>query len=314
MLASSAVPRGLRSPTQPDKTCHCLPRGGDEGPRLLDDATRTEPERAALHFEAGQAYARRYEEERARAADGKQTAARDYLVPALAHFVQARDLCPLSARTQLRLATHRDGFARAEPREVYISRAVRQLPSDPELHCLAGCLELADGQRARAAASWRRSLALSDNYQQAIVERARGVLTDAELLDRVLPDRARQLVAAAEQLYPEPDGAGRQPFYAKALGLLCAPGAARSAEDYHLKAVLHEALDEPAEAAAAYEAALHHAPRETEWRCALAGLLRREGRLEEARRQVREVLAEHPDHREGLRLLEAIARDRAERE
>src|SRR5262249_55168023 len=78
---------------------------------------------------------------------------------AVAHFVQARDLCPLAARTQLRLAAHRDGFARADARAAYVGRAERLLPSDPELFYLAGCLELADGERARAAASWRRSLA-----------------------------------------------------------------------------------------------------------------------------------------------------------
>jgi hypothetical protein len=91
------------------------------------------------------------------------------------------------------------------------------------------------------------------------------------------------------------------------------PGALRSAEDFHLRAVLHEALGEPDEALAAYEAALVRAPREAEWRCEYARLLRRRGRLEEARRQAREVLADRPDHPEGLRLLHAIARDMAEK-
>jgi len=67
------------------------------------------------------------------------------------------------------------------------------------------------------------------------------------------------------------------------------------------------------QAAAAYEAALDRAPLETEWRCEFAGLLRRQGRLKEARCQVLAVLADQPDHREGQRLLQAVARDMAER-
>jgi O-antigen ligase len=117
-------------------------RGGDEGLPLMEAATATAPERAALQFEAGQAYASRYDQALAQAADseGRQRAARDYLWPALAHFAQARDLCPLSAKAHLRLAVHRDGFARADSRNAYLARAGRLLPSDPELHDLAGCL------------------------------------------------------------------------------------------------------------------------------------------------------------------------------
>jgi O-antigen ligase len=282
---------------------------GDEALRSIEAATRAAPERVKLHMEAGQAYVARYEQEA-----GREQAAREYLLPALAHYVQARDLCPLAARAHLRLAAHRDGFAHADPRDRYVARAERLLPSDPELHYMAGCLELTGGERERALACWRRSLELSDEYREAIVGRARGVLSDEELLGRVLPDRPPSLFAAAAQLHPEPGAVGRRPFYRKALGLLREPGAVRSAADFHLKAVLCDALGEPGEAAAAYEAALDRAPQETEWRCEFAGLLRREGRLEAARRQARAVLADRPDHREGLRLLHAIARDMAEKE
>jgi len=287
----------------------------DEGPRLLEAATRIAPERADLHREAGQAYLARYDQQVARGAgaDERRRAIREYLWPGLAHYVRARDLCPLSAKLQLRLAAHRDDFGRADARSTYVERAERLLPSDPELHYLAGTLELAGGERERAVRRWRQSLALSDAYQKAIVEQARGVLTDEELLEQVLPERPQQIYAAATQLYPEAEAAGRRPFCEKALRLLCRPGAAQSAIDFHLKAVLHATFDQPEQAAAAYEAALDRAPLETEWRCEFAGLLRRQGRLKEARCQVLAVLADQPDHREGQRLLQAVARDMAER-
>jgi tetratricopeptide (TPR) repeat protein len=285
--------------------------GGDARLELIEAATRAAPELADLQFEAARDYGRRYEQE---AAGGDpERAAREFLLPALAHSVQARDLCPLLAAAHLQLALHRGAFERADAPGVYAARALYALPSDPELYYLTGSLELAGGERARAEADWRRSLELADTYQRQVLERARGVLTDEELLGHVLPDRPERLVAAAAQLYPEPDAPGRLPFYEKALGLFGNSAAPRSAEDFHLKAVLHEALGKPDEAAAAYEAALARAPRESEWRCQYAGLLRRVGRLEEARRQARDVLADRPDHPEGLRLLHAIARDLAEK-
>jgi hypothetical protein len=96
--------------------------------------------------------------------------------------------------------------------------------------------------------------------------------------------------------------------------LLRPPGAATSAADYHLKALLHEAVGESDEALSAYDAALARAPQETEWRFEYARLLRRRGRLKEARRQALAILMDHPDSREGRRLLEGIASDMAEKQ
>ena len=67
---------------------------GDARLALIEAATRAAPELADLHLEAARDYGRRYEQESA--ADPAR-AARDFLLPALAHYVQARDLCPLSA-------------------------------------------------------------------------------------------------------------------------------------------------------------------------------------------------------------------------
>ncbi len=211
------------------------------------------------------------------------------------------------------MATHRDLFARADPRGTYIDRARRLLASDPEVHYLAGCLELADGERQRAEESWRCSLELADTFQSAIIERGRGTLSDEDLLERILPDRPEQIVAAAAQLDPDPGAPRRRPFHEKALRLLSAPGIVRSASDLHLKAVLHESLGEAEQASRAYRAALDQAPQETEWRYEYARLLLRQGQLTEARIQVEAILSDHPDQREGNRLLQVLARDRAEK-
>ncbi len=218
--------------------------GGDDGVALIEAATKASPERAELHLEAAHAHVSRYEATVApdEGTDQAKRAGREHLLAALAHDVQARDLCPLSARTNLRLAAHRELFTRADPRGAYIDRARRLLASDPEIHYLAGCLELADGERQRAEESWRRSLELADTFQSAIIERGRGTISDEDLLERILPDRPEQIVAAATQLDPDPASPRRRPFHEKALRLLSEPGIVLSASDLHLKTVLHESL------------------------------------------------------------------------
>jgi tetratricopeptide (TPR) repeat protein len=294
--------------------------GGDEGLTLIEAATKVSPERADLHLEAAQAHVSRYDTA-STADDGTDRAngiAREHLLLALSHYVQARDLCPLSARANLRLAIHRDLFAQADPRGTYLERARRLLSSDPEVHYLAGCLEMADGDCQSAMASWRRSLQLADTFQSEIVERAGGTLTDEDLLERILPDKPHQIFAAAakldrDQLDPDLGSERRRPFHEKALRLLSEPGIVLSANDLHLKAILHKALGEPREACDAYRAALVRSPQETEWRCEYARLLQRLGRLKEAKTQVETILLDQPDHREGNQLLRVLAQDRAEK-
>jgi O-antigen ligase/tetratricopeptide (TPR) repeat protein len=289
--------------------------GGDAGVELIEAATKVSPERADLHLESAQAYVTRYETASIPddGTDRAKRTAREHLLPALSHYVQARDLCPLSARANLRLAVHRDLFARADSRATYLERARRLLASDPEVHYLAGCLELADGDRQGAMASWRQSLELAETFQSAIVERASGILTDEDLLDRILPDRPQQIFAAAAQLDAQRGAARCRPFHEKALRLLSAPGIVHSASDLHLKALLHKALGEPDEACDAYKAALDRSPKETEWRIEYARLLQGQGRPAEALRQVEVILIDEPEHREGNQLLRALAHDRAKK-
>ena len=291
-------------------------RGGAEGLRLLEAATQIAPEQAELHHEAGQAYLARYAEEEtcAGGADEQRRArTRSISGPGWPTTSRPATSAPFRRGCSCGWPPTRPRLRHADPLDTYIARAKHVLPSDPELHYLAGTLELAAGQRERAVKSWQRSLQLSDAYQAAIVEQARGALTDAELIDQVLPDRPQVLFAAAAQLYPHADAPERRPFCERALGLLKQSDRVRSAGDYHLKAVLHATLDEPDEAALAYEAALDRAPQEAGWRCEFAELLRRQGRLRDAWRQLQTLLADQPGHREGLRLFHEVARDMAEK-
>jgi O-antigen ligase/tetratricopeptide (TPR) repeat protein len=277
---------------------------------LLEAAARASPERAELQVEAARAHLSRWESE---VAGGDAESGRAHLLAALAHCVQARDLCPLTAAAHVRLGAHAGEFEKADPRGDYLRRACRVFPSDPEVFYLAGLMALYDGHAEQAARDWRRSLELSDRFLESILARGQRAFTDEELTARVLPDRPALLHAAAIELYPDSDGPLRRTFFERALALLAEPGRSLSPADLRLRGVLLEGLGEPEKAVAAYEAALLRDPRQAGWRYELARLLRRQGRLEDARRQLLDVLAEQPGHQDGRQMLDTVRRELAER-
>jgi O-antigen ligase len=106
-------------------------------------------------------------------ADADQQLTRNHRIPALRHFLHARDDCPLMAKPQVRLAANVAVFERADARTVYLRRAQFLCPADPELWYLSGIQELLDGRTEAALADWHRCLELSDRYRDDIRDRAR---------------------------------------------------------------------------------------------------------------------------------------------
>src|SRR5207249_4739222 len=66
---------------------------------------------------------------------------RRHLVPALAHFIQARNLNPTRAKTHMEIATYSTLLGKADPRRTYIDRALLLDPMNPEFWYRAGVLE-----------------------------------------------------------------------------------------------------------------------------------------------------------------------------
>jgi tetratricopeptide (TPR) repeat protein len=320
---------------------------------LLEEASRTLPERAELHLKAGQAYLEVYERRLASlkhreavgmaaaaafaavagpgeplgrvgfaclapvdggpdAAGGRAVLARRFLVPGLRHHLQARDLCPLIAKAHLRIAASAEWLKRADPREAYLQRAKRAYPVSPEVWYLAGNLELSDLHEQAAWASWRRSLALSPQFLDPIVKRAGEVLAPDRLIEHVLPDDPGTLMAAADRLYPRADDEGREPFLRRALICLQRREEEPTAPELYLKAQLQVALGEEQGALTSYADALLRDPGQVGWRFAYAELLRKRGRLKEARQELRYVLAKDPTHAGATVLMQRVAQDLAE--
>jgi O-antigen ligase/tetratricopeptide (TPR) repeat protein len=262
---------------------------------LFEAAVRLAPERADLHQETALAYH-----------DGSGTLADERLQAALAHYVEARDLNPLSPRAHLRLGAHAAAFHSAEPRAAYLGRAKRLHRYDAELYYLVGSLELDGGDRETAAQTWRHSLEVSDKFLRPIVRRGRKSFNDDDWLTRVLPPRPAVLLAAARELHPEAAASKREPFLRTALRQLDEAPQPLSGADLHLAGVLHEALGDLDAAEVSYRAALDHEPRHPEWRYDLARLLDRQGHPEDASRELEIVLVDAPGHTDAKQLLDAI--------
>ncbi len=317
---------------------------------LLDAAAELAPDSAAAQMEAAQAHLYVSDEQRARrgraeaagaaacalidvgpsaapslaTSAGRAAVARlapgpaeappgadPHRVLALRRYLRARDLCPLLAKAQMRLAAEADWLERADPPEAYRRRAKRLRPLEPELWYVAGLQELAEGKEREAWASWRRALGLSPRYLPGTLTYAGKRLDAAGLIDHVLPEDAGLLVRAGELLYPGDRGRQR-PLREKALALLDA--SAPTPEAGFLRGQLRAELGDARAALADCRAAVARRPREVAWRFELAVLLRQQGDLRESRHELLLVLAQQPGHPEALRLLDAVLRDLARQE
>jgi O-antigen ligase/tetratricopeptide (TPR) repeat protein len=235
------------------------------------------------------------------------------LVPALRHFLRARDLCPLLPQAQVRLAANVRVLARADTRLAYLERTRLLAPADPWLWYLCGAQELAEGHREPACRDWSRSLELSDRYLALIVDQGSRVLGADVVTAQVLPDRPAQLVTAAFHLYPGSAGTvQRRPLLERARRLLGEPAAPVKAEDFHVKALVCVALGQRADAGSAYQAALARDPGQVGWRVEYAQLLYEERRFQDARHQLQAALAQQPGNTQARELLDKVARSIAE--
>lgn len=248
------------------------------------------------------------------ASDGSSRAValrRKYLVPALAHGMRARDLCPLLSTVQLWLADQAGWFVRADRREVYLARARELRPCHPTIWYLLGAEELAQGRTELAWFNWHQSLLGSDQHLPEILAQTRKHLPPLDIRDRVLPDKPELLIKAAKLLYPEDaNRAERTPFLEKALVRAGRPDRAVRGEDLVLQGRILDNLDRPADAVLAYQRALMLEPERLEWRMQLAELLFRQRNLAEARQQLVLIVTAQPNHRDAHALLDAIEQER----
>ncbi len=253
----------------------------------LSAAVALGPENAQLHEDLGFAYVRLIE---LLAGDKFPDAGAilEHSKRALQEFLRARDACPLLSGAQLGIAAYASLLKKGDTAEDYLRRAKLLAPGQAEVWFLCGLQELKLNHTAEAWATWRHCLELSGDYLPRILLQAQRLPSD-QLLEKVLPDNPDLLLVAALLRYPDSAALGqRRPFLEKARQLL---------ESRPAEAGLRE---------------LHVDERTQKARIEFARYLYEQGKLEEARRELRLVLADNPKNQVAQELLSMIVRRRPE--
>ncbi len=256
----------------------------------------------------------------------------EFTVPALENFALARRLCPLLPRPQMRFAAHATELTRADPSSKYWDRALKLAPFDPDLWYFAGLQALQEGRRDEAWKDWRTSIqlmpkALYPDHWQRHVARLAAMIHAAlpflgrdsrgrgeDLLVKIFPEQPRpeDLVAAAKILDTTlaADGPAR-PLLDRALAVLNSERPeGLSAEQYHLKALICEALGEPDAAIRAYGQALLYAPSQTNWRLEYVRLLIEQRRWKDAQHELEVLHRKLPDSQTVKDWIQMVDRER----
>jgi tetratricopeptide (TPR) repeat protein/O-antigen ligase len=236
----------------------------------------------------------------------------EYLRPALERYQMARRLCPLLARPHVCLAAHAGAAGEGEPASAHLSRARLLLPYNAQVWFLSGVVELQQGTHERAWQSWRRSLECSSEHLEEIVIRSRKHLSPEALVALVLPDDPEVLYEAALKLAGEEEKAQR-PLLRRAVERLRERRGEPKDESLLLEARALVRLNRPEEALPVFERLAARSPRSADWRFEFAQVLHERGRLDEARRELRALLQQQPEHRRGKELYQEVLRRQSER-
>jgi tetratricopeptide (TPR) repeat protein len=229
---------------------------------------------------------------------------------AVIHFAAARNLCPLLAKPQVRIAANLERFARADPRTSYIQRACLVCQWSAELFFLAGVQLLSDNQEESAWKAWRHCLELSASYLGPILTRSCARWPASQIVERIIPENPQLLVQASQLKYPNQDETEqRRPYLERALHILNDRGTKLDATGLHLQGEINAMLSKPAEALLCYGRALKMDPRQGQWRLEYAQLLRQQGRLEEAKQELQRLLTYGPQNQVVRDLLRQVVEE-----
>jgi tetratricopeptide (TPR) repeat protein len=234
----------------------------------------------------------------------------EYLRPALARYVLARNLCPLLERPHVSLAAHAPAEVPGEPASVHLERARLLVPYNARIWFLCGAQQLQEGARDQAWHSWRRSLECSSENLEEILARSRKHLGPEALAASVLPADPELLYQAAVIL--DRQGQSGEALLRLAVELLRQRPGGPKDDALLLEARALVRLSRTEEALRAFERFSKRSPGRAEWRYEFAQVLHDQGRLDEARQELRTLLQQQPDHRAGGELHRTVLRRLAE--
>lgn len=274
----------------------------------LISAVKLAPNNAVLHEDLAKAYFAAIPGS-ARGVDFDQMpkADRQRLLEAERHWLLARNLCPLKAEPQAWLAANASKLAAGDKLQMYLQRALRIRPFDPELWYIRGLYASEQGADDEALRCWKKSLQLAPTFLAKILEKCAGRFAADRLLQDVVPDDPELLYKTAVKLGDKPESAAtRQLALQQALKLLERQPPPRVVESYVLEARAHLMLKQPDAALDAYRAALELEANDVDLRYEYAKTLSDQGQLDEARTQLRTIVRRKPSNQKAAQLLKTV--------
>jgi tetratricopeptide (TPR) repeat protein len=330
------------------------PDAGERRIALLNEAIRWGPESAWAHLELGEVYLNAYQGEVDKIdpfgniqslfsftfpASGRGLSAiesisvlavsepivlaqlengieREYLGPALRSFIQARNLCPLLARAQLRLVALAAKLAQGDEPSAYLERARMLAGYDPEFWFLAGAIALADKRPADCWPLWKHSLSIAPKHFGPILNQSRLMLKPEEILVKLLPDNPRLILESANTLLPQPKNEAekktRKEYFQRATELLRLESGDITAEGWAVRASISHESGNTTDAIIAMRRAMAMDPKYEDLRLEVAKALTEQGDLVQAMRETVAVLTRQPWNEQAKslekQLKEALAR------
>lgn len=238
------------------------------------------------------------------------------VLPGLRHLALARQMCPLLPRPHMRFAAHANDLYQPVSAAPYWERATKLAPCDPDLWYFSGTQQLRDGHVDEGLAQFRRSLEISPKHLDEIVDASAPLLgTDLrtradQLLKRVLPDNPLVLYRAAKRLDPGLSAKGPvRPLLTRGINLLTSRTDNLTADDYHLKALLHQSVEDDDAALRAFDLALGMKPTESAWRMEYIDLLIELRKWPLAKRELEFLKRQLPNHQAVIEKLDRVQRE-----
>lgn len=217
-----------------------------------------------------------------------QPAVRDSLVPAYEHFGLSTTGCPVLSKAHLGLAQLSGLLAEPERMQSHLKLSLQAAPQDPDILFAAGLLEIQVQHTVPGFAYWRRCLDGSNRHQESIMSIGSRLVSQRELIDKVLPRSAKRLVEIGRKYYADDGSADLRHHLARlASAELDKATGDKTAENLHLRGAIAELNDDPESAISHYEKAVSMDPRHLEMRYDLARMLFDAGQYDEAVRNVR---------------------------
>jgi tetratricopeptide (TPR) repeat protein len=231
---------------------------------------------------------------------------KDHLRRALKHLVLSRRSCGLLPDVHLIMAQLCVLAEDPNNDQIHIERAQRLAPADPHILFRCGILDYNAGRRELAYDCWRRSLALSPEYIEDVLDIVDEELKSPGVISKLLPDSPELLIQLARKQYRADEQADVRRLLLQRAERLVEQADLPEDEQQYLRGSLFAMKEAYPQAIEKYSRAVELRPHELVWRYELVLLLQQEGRLEEALEHARSCARATPRSKQFRMLLQQI--------